>query len=427
MESTSCPLERLPSEILTMLYRNLDSMFDLQSIMRASPHVWRHLESDRQVSSILNELLQKDSIHRQLAFAVCTVAHLRHQSPQLTGQLNELGLDVFEPGFNRPISNRPAEEELFDKLPESMEALDVRSLLTTSGAIHATASRCINCYLSRFHAMRPVRPSDGIKFDVRIDSWDDLPTDPRSLVPYTGAPLWTEFQQLLKAFWMLQFANLFFLHHRHRCFDIPEDCRDMEIDDMKPIDLFGFERQGRQEYHDRNRPRDYLFHMMQLFITAEEYLEEVKREGHKPPYSGLLSCERNLGDSRIWPDVSETMEQFVRLFKEVRSLENGDGFSPWRRLGFAVWDITRPRKAGLVHRPKKDRDVDRVRWLSVIREEEFPRVQNHRQQKRGNIVCYPEDSDESSKSRPYGTSIYWLHENPRRSLALEFGKQAHGK
>ncbi|KAK3676823.1 hypothetical protein LTR78_003027 [Recurvomyces mirabilis] len=425
MESASCPLERLPSEILTMLFRNLDSIFDLQNIMLASPHVWRHLENDRQVSSILDELLQKDSIHRQLAFAVRTVAYLRHQSPQLIGQLNDLGLDVFEPGFNRPISNLPAEEELFDTLPESMEPVEVRSLLTTSGAIHATASRCINCYLSHFHALRPVRSRDGVKFDVRNDSWDDLPTGPRFLVPYTGAPLWTEFQQLLKAFWMLQFANLFFLHHKHRSFDIPEDCRDMEIDDMKPIDLFGFERQGRQEYHSRNRPRDYLFHMMQLFITAEEYLADVKRGADKHPDSELLSCEQGVGDAQMWPDVSETMEHFVRLFKDIRSLENGDGFSPWRRLGFAIWDIARLRKAGLVHHPERDRDVDRVRWLSVIREDEFPRVQNHRQQKKEGYVYYPEDSDESSKSRPYGNSVYWLHDNPRRSLALEFDKQAH--
>jgi hypothetical protein len=70
---------------------------------------------------------------------------------------------------------------------------------------------------------------------------------------------------------------------------------------------------------------------MQLFLTAEEYLNDVKPVDNWLLTTETLPYERTSRDTEAWPDVSETMEQFVRLFKQCRSLEHGDGFYPWRR------------------------------------------------------------------------------------------------
>lgn len=131
------------------------------------------------------------------------------------------------------------------------------------------------------------------------------------------------------------------------------------------------------------------------------------------------------------------MEHFVRLFKEIRSLKDGDGFYPWRRLGFAIWDIERLRTAGLVHDAKHDRNGDRVRWLSVIREEDFYSVQSHRLvvsdvekvigELNGDDYTYPEDSDESATEVLWDFSDYQTPlDSNRKSLSLEFGRQARG-
>lgn len=240
-------------------------------------------------------------------------------------------------------------------------------------------------------------------------------------------------QQMLKAFWMIYVARLFFAAHRSRSFEYPERWKDMEVDDRSPIDLFGFERQGWLDHHERTRPRDYLFHPLQLFLTAEEYLKEIKSVENWPPTTITLPCSGINRDPEEWPDVSEAMDRFVRLFKGVRSLRDGDGFYPWRRLGFAIWDIERLRTAGLVHDPKNDRKDDCVRWLSVIREEDFGTVQSHRlivpnvlKVTQGEDYTYAEDSDESSKEQHW-IGAWWLApEKNRKSLSLEFGRQARG-
>jgi len=234
---------------------------------------------------------------------------------------------------------------------------------------------------------------------------------------------------------MIYIAQVFFANYRRRPFEIPEPYKDMEVDDMRPIDLFGFERQGHLHWNDRNRPRDYLFHAMQLFITAEEYLTDVKPVDGWPLAAEALPCKRSVGDTEAWPRVSETMEHFVRLFKEIRSLRDGDGFYPWRRLGFAIWDIERLRTAGLVHHYKRDRNDDRVRWLSVIREQDFGSVQSHRiivpdalkrmgQELDGEDYTYAEDSDDS-RMEIHWSSYAWLpsEDSYRKSLSLEFGRQ----
>lgn len=436
MQSLDVGFETLPSEILTMFYRNLDSIFDLQNMMLASPHVWRHLAIERQIPSILNDLLRKRSVHPQLAFAVRVAAHLHCQSPSLMKRLSDSGLMAFSPGLNKKSIHC---DKFLESLPQDMKPYEARRLLTTSFAIHATTLHCVDHFLRRFHSLRPltVGVGEGIKFDLWQDKWTDLPTSPRSPVPDTGPLLWREMQQILKAFWMIYFARMFFASYKRRAFELPERCQHMEADDMRPIDLFGFERQGNLGEHDRNRPRDYLFHAMQLFLTAEEYLQDVKPADDPPPAIAILPRKRSIMVTQDWPEVSQTLEHFVRLFKESRSLEHGDGFYPWRRVGFAIWDIERLRTAGLVHDSRYDRDDDRVRWLSVIREEDFGSVQSHRlvvsgllkelADLEGEDYTYPEDSDESSAEIPWDVSVYVIpEESYRKSLPLEFGRQARG-
>lgn len=170
---------------------------------------------------------------------------------------------------------------------------------------------------------------------------------------------------------------------------------------MRPIDLFNFKKHGQCEWIGRKRPRDYLFSARHIYLSAEEFLAELKAAQSVPTTKDVMTCRRVLGDTKPWPRVSETMEHFVRLFKEARADRDGDGFYPWRRLGFAFWEPDKLRDAGLMHDISQDRTLDRVRWLSIIREEEFPHIQNHRlkiyDSDRANDPDYeyPADTDES--------------------------------
>ena len=219
MQCPAAAFEALPSEILTMVYRNIDSIFDLQNVMLASPHVWRHLAIERQIPSILDDLLQGENcVHPQLAFAIRIAAHLRCESPFLMKLFSDLGLRAFTPGLIRgmwvsdPNGNKT--------LPRNMKPSEVRGLLTTSSAIDATTLHCVSHHLRRFHALRPatVGAGEGNKFDLYQDKWTDLPAGSRSPVPDTGPLLWREKQQMLKAFWMIYIARLFFANYRRRPF-----------------------------------------------------------------------------------------------------------------------------------------------------------------------------------------------------------------
>lgn len=76
-----------------------------------------------------------------------------------------------------------------------------------------------------------------------------------------------------------------------------------------------------------------------------------------------------------------------------------------------------------------------MRWLSVIREEDFYSVQSHRLvvsdvekvigELNGNDYAYPEDSDESATEVLWDFSDYQMpQDSNRKSLSLEFGRQA---
>jgi hypothetical protein len=101
------------------------------------------------------------------------------------------------------------------------------------------------------------------------------------------------------------------------------------------------------------------------------------------------------------------MEYFVEMFREIRSHRDGDGFCPWRRLGFAICDTERLERAGLINNIRKgtrphvvhrlrisrSRDLDRIRWLSVIREEDLPILRSHR------LTVHDSDADGNLDSR----------------------------
>jgi hypothetical protein len=222
-----------------------------------------------------------------------------------------------------------------------------------------------------------------------------------------GSVTWGEAQRLLKAFWMVHFAHVCFALLQQKQLDWPED-RLAKVSRMRPMDLFDLERHMALAWLGRKRPQDYLFTAYHIYLSAEEYLAGSKVAPQGSSNQDLLPCQRMPGDDRIWPRISETMYHFVRLFKEIRSERDGDGFYPWRRLGFAIWDEKRLVDAGLMNPPAhirslKGRDLDRIRWLSIIREEDFSLVQKHRltvhesdkEAEDDPEYTYPEDTDDS--------------------------------
>lgn len=138
MQSPAATFEALPSEILTMFYRNVDSIFDLQNLMLASPHVWRHISLERQIPSILHDMLQDTSVHPQLALAIRIAAHLRCQSPSLMNLLSDFGFRAFHPVLSQVIYTLDPDNTFLETLPQGMKLSEARQLLITSFAINTT-------------------------------------------------------------------------------------------------------------------------------------------------------------------------------------------------------------------------------------------------------------------------------------------------
>jgi hypothetical protein len=403
----------LPSEIISMFLSYTDDVVDLQNFTLASSHIWRHMADNRQILPILDTILKNGTTHPQVAFSIYASQHIRLGSSLLEEYVGRWGLDFIRPTFAAPSSfGLKGPGPILVSLPQEMTPLQVRSLLTTFSAIHATAMQCIALYAARFRSLQPLTATEpSSHFDLYADAFSDLPDGPRYSVTNPGSrSTWLEQQRALKGFWMIHLTRVFFKRFREGAFvGWPAD-RVARVSAMeKSVEILAFKRHGSAEWHWRKRPRDYLLDTLHLYRSAEEYLEEVKAAPRIHwSYQTSLSrqTQRVKGDdnpwpNQVWPTVSEGMEHFVRLFPEIRSEQNGDGYYPWRRLGFAIWDEERLKGAGLSNDADRDRDMDRMRWLSVIREEDFALVQGHRltvhesDREHTPDYEYPVDTDES--------------------------------
>jgi hypothetical protein len=415
-----CPraFNALPSELRTAILSHLDDVVDLQNLMLASSHIWRHLAHDKASLPIVDRLLKNDCTHPQVAFSIYAAAHLRHRTPQLDTYIRTYGLNFLQPGFGGP-AYALAENPILTTLPREMTPLHVRSLLTTSSAVYATTLRCMGFYANRFQHIRILKEPKPINFDLHADALSDLFAGPRYAIDAIGRFTWGEVQRTLKAFWMVHFTRMFLDMFEDGALSLP-DVLAAQVSKMKPIDLFAFERHGsRTAAGSLKRPHDYLFDALHLYLSAEEFLSDVKLspQTHLTPESP--PCQRTERDMEMWPEITETMDYFGRIFQDIRSQRDGDGFYPWRRLGFAIWDEKRLRAAGLMNESARDRELkrisspdlklevaayrasQRIRWLSIIREADYPIVQSHRltvhesDREDDPNYEYPADSDES--------------------------------
>jgi hypothetical protein len=212
---------------------------------------------------------------------------------------------------------------------------------------------------------------------------------------------------------MVHTARLFLAAFEQGAFHDWPELTIAEISGLKPIDLFKFPIHGEESW--RKRPQNYLLTALHFYLGAEEYLQDIKAVPQMPPTRPLPPLQQRESESQIWPHLSETMEYFAKMFKEIRSQRDVDGIYPWWRLGFAIWDTERLERAGLINDIRKDtrphvvhwlsisrsRDLDRIRWLSAIREDDMPIVRSHRLTVHGSDgdwdpdFEYPGDSDVS--------------------------------
>jgi hypothetical protein len=409
-------LSECPSEVITMILGHLQDLSDLENIMLACPHVWRCIEHDSYLLPILNELLTSGSVPVQVVFPILLATHISHRSPLVRTYVDKNGLNLLRPGRGDPGNELDVSSTL-KSLPSDMTPPQIRSLLTTSSAIRTTALRCLATYAARFHAMQPY--TTWVSFEQHEDESNIMPAMSRYSIPDTGPVRWTELQRALKAFWMVHTARVFLTAFEQGAFHDWSHWKIAEISRSRPIDLFNFPMHGSESW--RKRPRDYLLTALHLYLGAEEYLQDIKVVPQTPLTQPLPPCPQRESESQDWPHVSETMEYFAKMFTQIRSQRDGDGFRPWRRLGFAIWDTERLERAGLINDIRKDtrphvvhwlsisrtRDLDRIRWLSVVREEDMPIVRNHRltvddDDADGNPDFeYPEDSDESESMHFY--------------------------
>lgn len=191
--------------------------------------------------------------------------------------------------------------------------------VTTSSAIQATTLQCIIVYAERFGAMGPLEATELIDFDLYSDTLDDLPDGPRYRVSKPSQFTWDEEQCLLKAFWMVYVTRSLFKKLNQGGLDWPAD-QVAKASSLRAIDVFQFSRHSVCHTLFKKRPRDYLLSALHIYLSAEEFLEENRT---MPSIEVQSPCRKkqDSDDDDDWlarsAPVSETMEHFVRLFKEA--------------------------------------------------------------------------------------------------------------
>jgi hypothetical protein len=204
-------LSECPSEVITVLLGYLEDISDLENGMLACPHVWRCFEYDSYLLPILNELATRKSVP-QVGFQMLIATHIRHRSPLVRTYVDGHGLNLLRLGHGDP-GNELDDSFVLKSLPSNITPPQIRSLLTTSSAIRATALRCLASYAARFHATQPY--TTWVSFEQHDEESNIMPAMSRYSVPDTGPVRRTELQRALKAFWTVHTARLFLAAFEH--------------------------------------------------------------------------------------------------------------------------------------------------------------------------------------------------------------------
>lgn len=460
--------DSLPNEILTKVLSNVSDLETLDSLLRACPRMWRLFDQHgRQSAALVEKILSGGSLHPQIARVLRVTEYLRKGSlpidlvepPESDKEFDfwHRKRFIWERDWHHQNESEPRASSwiLFEymvlnptigwrmserrtgwmtTLPDNTSPIDLRRILAVHRRLTGTMLQCIQYYLTRFSTLASYQldekdMGEPFAFDISKQSLSELPhgglyraADPRS-------PSWIEEQRVMMALWRLHFVAIF----------------KMAIQDEKIS--FGKTKNKSLEYESARsilgwyRPLCHHTHPDYELATLQDEEQAWGQEYSKLSVLEFIEAKRLLSDHerrsythRPWPipvqqehDIitmqdhpGQVAEQFVTLFPPAQIYcnteknschdtdlpERTDGFYPWRRWGFGIWDRSRLRVSGFSWTCEHEtsgwrkygensdgssayrwcsqcvdysfkEDCLKFAWLKVVRPEDYPILQDH--------------------------------------------------
>ncbi|KAK6844696.1 hypothetical protein PG995_014806 [Apiospora arundinis] len=406
-----CLFESLPTELLIEVLKGLPDLTSLDSILHASPVVYRILDECavqvtdtilacdyKFVVSYHRHPCRTDEIHHgpHAVESGITCAAIRvmfymmaaiRTSSLPVHSLADFHHRVCDPFWWDTTRNGRATVEYFmpESLPKDTPPKVVRSLIATYSRINWLSLDCLKLYLTRFESIRPSHPimsrkalkkggyRDGtMPPETKLEAFRDVRPAP---VRQAGPPSWTEEQRVNRAFWRLQLlsdlkkaaANSLLAEWSNADIETLRDFDDAKLlglyipfHDPEPFSLSTWASQP--EWQEIRTALDYLCSTHDQHWPDQVVLPPEHRH-RRPRLSTMIQTHDE--EVTTWPlprhevrgdkklaKSSAACEAWDQLYSMIAYGEGCGGgaasFAPFLRLGFAFWSEERLRAHGLI-------------------------------------------------------------------------------
>ncbi|KAI1290529.1 hypothetical protein F5Y03DRAFT_388793 [Xylaria venustula] len=365
-------LERLPPEILLPILKQLPELTSLYRLLRASPKVCRLFETYG--VEIFEAILNSGIIHKYTSAIIRIVAMLRSSTlpPDVKDLSSFIDMYVYETQLLR-YERQEVRPPL--RLSPATPTTVLRGIMVSHCKNECLMISCLKFYLDRFRPLKPlhvVDPNEWENYEWHgveevpasefIGSWEVKPPVRPAEVRDIGPPTWVEEQRVLRAFW----RNQLFLQLKIGATDgtlssvWPENSvRGISRhDDATSLWCFGGYMADPDFDDGRCWHANVSFYYWtgdfavenELVRSALEYAAENRQDIIHPEFSQV---ERDWPTSKPTQREVEELDSYTSFAAEYfQQLSGKDGehnmsyaasplqhvpWSPFRRLGFAIW------------------------------------------------------------------------------------------
>jgi hypothetical protein len=392
--------EKLAPELLFPILIQLPDLESLDNLLQVSPAACRLF--DLRGVEIFETILSSDTNTHEYSRGLIRIIALLRSSAlpvYVHNWISFKDLITFETTSYRYKPPRWEHPPL--RLPPYTSMKALREVLATNQRIQRLTIDCLRYYLDKF---KPLRPSHLADESFVYKSQDD-PSDANYVgqwqlnpveVPYpvqdVGEPSWLEQQRVLRAFWRIQLFLEFQEAIGTLCITWPEEdlsrIRWMVLNDLYDVNKFIKEDDCWYKVIGEIEPRlsetDTLLEY-ELIESAVDFLQEGRETIDEPTYQQLKiewkSCPQpSSGDDYRHHDalddcITSPMWYFFHQLKvnttgtigshdfDTHSPLQHVHFTPFRRLGFAIWSQARLQGYGLLQFPlPQTAEFTYVRW-----------------------------------------------------------------
>ncbi|KAF2150842.1 hypothetical protein K461DRAFT_280871 [Myriangium duriaei CBS 260.36] len=332
--------EGLATEVLIDILGDISDLDSLDAILRASPVAWRVF--DQHGVNILERVLDSGYIHVHSCTIIRTIAAIRTNCfpvvsiPDLQRRVTYDSL-LHGRTFKAPVRDKFAPLEL----PKTSTIKVMRSIINTARRISFLTLGCLDSCLQRFSKSYP---------------YDSSRVPHPAMVVYH--PVWREEQIVYRGFWRIQLVQDLKKALKDGTVTGWEDHEIEALNNMSIEDIYQFADADREASrfesmagYDSPLPMGCKTTEHNAVLSAEDYMKEKAADALSPPRSWFrawpappITCEDIKDLERCHGDLYAAGTLGINIYEEAfRDCpeEIKPSFTPYRRLGFAIWTSER--------------------------------------------------------------------------------------